>query len=106
MKIYKKYEIWKKVKSGVNKYGYPTFKKELTTKRVEVNPHEIIKKYIGNSHYVENQVEKLSELVTMMLILPREEVFEKIIEGFNDGDDNYDFVNGNAIDYTWEVVKE
>jgi hypothetical protein len=93
MKIYKKYEIWKKVK------------KELTIKRVEVNPHEVIKKYIGNSCYIESQVEKLSELVTMMLTLPREEVFEKIIRDF-DSDNNYDFIDGNAVDYKWEVVKE
>jgi hypothetical protein len=98
MKIYKKYTVNAKAENGVDKAGCKKFKKVPEIRRVEVDPETVIKEYIGDSCYIENQVSKLGIIVGLLLTLSREDALKKMIEDLPfEG-----FMGGNWRVWEWE----
>lgn len=98
MKIYKKYTVYNKVENGVDKAGRKKFKKVPEIRRVEVDSETVIKEYIGNSCYIENQVNKLGVIVGLLLTLSKEDALKKMIEDLPfEG-----FMDGNWCVWEWE----
>lgn len=97
MVIHKVYTYEEKVPSGkFSKKNKPLYKDEKRTKKVLVEPEEIVKDYFYSCRGIEERLDKIQQLLTDMLSFGREQVLKNMTESISL--DRYVCIDGEILD--------